>query len=334
MRQALLYAPRDIRVADATRAAPTGIDVEVRVAFCGVCGTDLHAWAGREAGHRIDFPANLGHESAGVISRVGEKVTRVAVGDRVTVHPYSYCGVCHYCRIGMQNFCEARQFVRTGWSEYINVPQFMVYPIPDTLSLEAASLAEPLAASLQAIDMAGMRSGETAVVLGGGPIGLGVLALARMSGAARVILSEPSPLRRELGIALGADSAVDPTSESVLDAVKNQTGGYGADVVFDCVTSSATTAAGISMLRNGGAVIIVGNVAASDRLALDLDEVHRRQLTVRGSFSRGFIFPRALNWLSRLNLEDMITHKVPLEELNAGMQLALDGTAGKVLIAL
>ena len=81
-------------------------------------------------------------------------------------------------------------------------------------------------------------------------------------------------------------------------------------------------------------MIVVGNVAASDRLALDLDEVHRRQLTVRGSFSRGFIFPRALNWLSRLNLEDMITHKVPLEELNEGMQLALDGTAGKVLIAL
>lgn len=333
MRQALLYAPHDIRLVNVSEAAPADDEVQIRVSFCGVCGTDLHAWDGRQAGHLGNLPANLGHESSGIVTQVGSGVSNVAVGDRVTVHPYSYCGICHYCRIGMPNFCTAREFVRGAWSESINVPAFMAYRIPDTMSLEAASLAEPLAACLQGVDVAGLRSGETAVVLGGGPIGLGVLALARMSGAARVILSEPSAIRRELGAKLGADRTLDPGSESAVEVVKDETGGYGADVVFDCVTSSATTAAGISMLRNGGSVIIVGNVDPSDRLALDLDEVHRRQLSVRGSFSRGLVFPRALNWLSRLQLEDMITHTVPLEDLNEGMQLALDGRAGKVLIA-
>jgi len=332
MRTAQLVATKDIRIDTRPDPEPGPDEVVVAVAFCGVCGTDLHTWLGRDSGRPTPLPANLGHETAGTIAAVGSAVEHVAVGDRVTVHPYTYCGTCFYCRSGEPNFCSRRSFLRDGWTDHLTVPASTIYPVPDDLSLEEASLAEPLAACLQAVDVADLRSGVTAVVLGGGPIGLGTLALARASGAARIIVSEPSATRREIATALGATYVLDPTTEDLRSTVLDLTNGIGVEAVFDCVTSSATTAAGISCLRNGGQVVVVGNVSASDRLSLDLDDLHRRQLAIKGTFSRANVFPRTLNWLSRLDLSPMITHTIPLDDIDEAMTLAHEGVAGKVLI--
>lgn len=333
MRAALLHATRDIRIEQFPDPSPAPDEVVIQVAFCGVCGTDLHTYEGRSAGRPTPLPANLGHETSGIVEQIGAAVTHLAVGDRVTVHPYRYCGACFYCRTGQPNFCQDRAFVRDGWADHLTVRASMVHRIPDEMSLEIASLAEPLAACLQAIDVAGMESGTTAVVLGGGPIGLGVLALARASGAAQVIVSEPSATRRDVALQLGATHVLDPTTQDLASTVRDLTGGIGAETVFDCVTSSSTTAAALASLRHGGQVIVVGNVDPSDRLALDLDDLHRRQLAVKGSFSRGNVFPRALNWLSHLDLSPMITHIVPFDEIDEGMRLAREAVGGKVLIA-
>jgi L-iditol 2-dehydrogenase len=332
MRGAILVGPEDVRPMDLEEPSPSPTDVVVRVAFCGICGTDVHEWSGRNSSKPINYPVNLGHECSGTIESVGSAVTSVAPGDRVAVHPYSYCGVCHYCRIGLINACAKRTFVRDGWAERLIVDEHMVYRIPDDMSLEIASLAEPLAASLQAIDVAPVKSGSTAVVIGGGPIGLGVLALIKHSGAAQVILSEPSAFRRDLGLKLGATQVIDPTKEDLRQAVLDMTGGIGADVVFECVTSSRTTNEAIGLLRFAGEVVVVGNSNPADRLSLNLDDLHRRQLVIRGTFSRGSLFPRALAWLHRLDLSPLITHRFDLDHVNDALVLAKSGQAGKILI--
>lgn len=333
MRAAVLIAPEDVRPVELEEPAPGPTDVVVRVAFCGICGTDVHEWGGRSSSKPLSYPVNLGHECSGTVESAGSEVTSVAPGDRVAVHPYSYCGVCHYCRIGLINACAKRTFVRDGWAERLVVDEHMVYRIPDDMSLEVASLAEPLAASLQAIDVAPIKSGSTAVVIGGGPIGLGVLALIRHSGAAQVILSEPSAFRRELALKLGATRVVDPSAEDLRRAVLDATGGIGADVVFECVTSSKTTNAALELLRFGGEVVVVGNSNPSDRLSLNLDDLHRRQLVIRGTFSRGSLFPRALAWLHSLDLSPLITHTFDLDHVNDALALAKSGQAGKILIS-
>lgn len=331
MRSAQLYAPFDLRLDDIELPKIEPTEVTVEVAFCGVCGTDLHAWTGKSAG-RETLPLNLGHEVSGIVDEVGSAVEHISVGARVTVNPYSYCGRCQYCMSGLPNFCTDRSFMRNGWADRLRIPGHMAHAIPDDMTLEVASLAEPLGACMQAIDVAKMQSGSIAVILGGGPIGLGVLALARESGAALTVVSEPSAVRRKIAIRMGATHVVDPTTEDLRDVVMSVTGGHGANVVFDCVTSSATTASALALLRPTGTVVIVGNVDPTDRLSLDLSDVHRRQIAILGTFSRGFVFPRTVNWLKRIDFTPLITDTVGLDEVARALHLAKDGQAGKVLV--
>lgn len=334
MHAAILTGPRRIAIETVPDPVPGPGEVLVRVAFCGLCGTDLHDWRGGSGSRIPAYPLNPGHESAGTIAAIGPDVSRVAPGDRVTVHPYFYCGVCHYCRVGLINACERRSFVRDALAEFLVVDQDMVYRIPDSMTFETAALAEPLGAALQAIDLASIESGSAVLVIGAGPIGLSVAALAHRSGAAKVIVSEPSAERRRIALALGATDVINPVEEDMTERVLQLTGGFGADAVFECVTRAATTEAGIRSLRFGGQIVLVGNASPDDRLALDLDEVHRRQLTIRGTFSRASVFPRVLNWLNDIDFSPLITHTMDLDDVADAIALAESAEAGKILIRL
>lgn len=331
MRAAILKAPREFILTEVADPEPAKGQVVVRVEVCGLCGTDLHDWRG--GGHRPpNYPLNPGHESAGTIAAVGAGTTRVAVGDRVTVHPYFYCGTCHYCRLGIINACERRRFVRDALAEYLVVDEDMVYRIPDAMSFEIAALAEPLGAAQQAIDVADLDSGASILVLGAGPIGLSVAALARRSGAARVIVSEPSAARRAIAEQLGSTLTVDPRETDAAAAARELTGGYGVDAVFECVTRAATVQTGLDALRFGGQLVLVGNASPDDWLALDLDDAHRRQIAIKGTFSRASVFPRVLAWLEEIDFSPLITDVFELDEVDDAFALADSGAAGKVLI--
>jgi threonine dehydrogenase-like Zn-dependent dehydrogenase len=250
----------------------------------------------------------------------------------VAVDSFVACGKCHYCRSGAVLHCTDRTMSSDAWAEYVVVHEGAVYQIPDSMSLETAALAEPLAAGLQAIDEAGMRSGSVALFLGAGPIGLGILALARVSGAAVTIVSEPSEYRRKLAVELGADVVVNPLEESLTEIVRGVSDGLGADVAFDAVTRAATVQQGIDAVRLGGLVLVVGNAPPDDELATRPAELHRSGKMIKGTTKRAFNFDRTLRWLAKLDFGPLITHQLPLEEINQALELSRDGRAGKILL--
>ena len=201
MRAAVFHGVRDIRLEERERRRPGRGEVAVRVKACGVCGTDVHMYHGAPGSVQIRPPVVLGHELSGEVAEVGAGVDRLADGDRVTVDPNMPCGRCFYCRIGRGHLCESLRAVGVtqdgGFAEYCIVPASQVYRVRQSVSFEAAALAEPLACCLHGIDRMAIRPGQEVAVFGVGPIGLMAVQLAFLSGASRVFASDPRELRRK-----------------------------------------------------------------------------------------------------------------------------------------
>ncbi|NLG84256.1 MAG: alcohol dehydrogenase catalytic domain-containing protein [Firmicutes bacterium] len=199
---------------------PAPDEVLLKVEACGVCGTDVHIWAGTEpaAGHVI-----LGHEFAGEIVEIGDQVTGYDIGDRVAVDPNIACGTCPACREGRVNLCSSLKALGVdidgGFAEYCLVPARQLYRLDEKTTWEEAVMVEPLACALHGIDRAQLRAGQSVLVIGGGPIGLLMLQLARLQGAGRLALSEKSSWRRSLGLKYGADVLYDPANGRLADQI-------------------------------------------------------------------------------------------------------------------
>lgn len=300
--------------------------VRVRVRACGVCGTDRHIVQG-------EFPAVapvvLGHEYAGEVVEVGPGVGDLVPGDRVAVDPNIVCGTCRPCRGGLVHLCEDLTALGVnydgGFAEYSLAPRAQLYPLPPGLEWAAAAMAEPLACCLHGLDLAGIRAGQTVLVIGGGAIGQLHAQLARLSGAGRVVVLDPVPERRELALALGADAALDPTGRTTAE-LRRALGG-GADVVIEAVGSRATTEQSLALVAAGGTVVWFGVAPPDARSSVSPYDIYRREITVRGSFVNPFTHGRALALLAsgRLHVEPLITRRVPMEELPE----ILSGPAGE-----
>jgi len=340
MKVAALYGRHDIRVEDWEPPDTGPGQVRIRVACCGICGTELHMWEGHDIAwlpHKgEEGPQVWGHEYAGTVIEVGSEVTLCRVGDRVTVVPWVGCGKCFYCRNGIENFCTDKKTIYDSgsgaWSEYSVVPEAAVYAIPDDMSFEVASLSEPLSCCLHAVDRAHIQSGSTVCIIGGGPMGLLLLALVKASGASYVIVSEVSPIRRALAKEMGADLVVNPLEEDLLRTVEAATRGFGADYSFEVVGRSSTTRQALDVVRAAGTVVIVGVADRSDTLPVSPFEVYARDLVILGSVSRSYAYDRTVRWLTKLNLQPLLTHKFALDDIVTAVQYSLEGKGGKVLV--
>ncbi len=197
MKAAVFYGKHDLRVEDRPVPSIGSDEVLIRVAYCGICGSDVHTFEGMQANihARPAGPLAMGHEVSGTVAEVGAEVTTCRPGDRVTCIPWVTCGACPYCRRGLVNHCPKKKLLGGAMAEYVVAPQGAVYHLPDAISLRRAALAEPLSCCVWATDLAGLRSGETAVVIGAGTMGLLLSLLARCGGAAQTIVSEPNPTR-------------------------------------------------------------------------------------------------------------------------------------------
>lgn len=334
MKAAMLYGRHDLRVEDRPAPAVAPGEVLIQVAYCGICGSDVHAYEGVEANihNRPPGPRMLGHEVSGTVAAVGEGVHHCRPGDRVTAVPWAPCGACYYCRRGLVNHCLHKHLLGGAMAELCVAPATAVHVIPATMSLRRAALAEPLSCCLWAIDLAAIASGATVAVIGGGTMGLLLLELAKASGAARTILSEPHPARRAVAAALGADLIVDPRTSDLRQAVDDLTDGIGCDTVFEAVGHPATVAGALSIARRAGTVVIVGVADPAARLEVSPFDIYARELTIKGCFTRRLTFDRGLHWLAALNLDPIITHVFPLAEVGQAMEHARNGTGTKVLI--
>ncbi len=333
MQCAYLFGPRDLRFVEREPLALRPEDVRVEVACSGICGTDLHVFSGMVFGRAATEPVALGHEFAGRVVEIGSAVTTLAVGDRVTAIPNTPCGTCGFCRSGRGYACQNRGGLRSGsWAPSCVIREQNVFRLPDAVSDRIGSLTEPLACAVRAVDRAGLRSGDRVCVVGGGPIGLFVAAVAKASGASAVIVSEPRAYRRDLARALGAALVVDPTSEDLGSLVRDATDGLGADVVFEAVGHPKTIEAAISVAAPGGTVVVVGVTDAAAQLTMPGQELFHRELTIRGTRGPTFAVPRAIRWLATLDFEPIITHAFPVGRAVEAIELGLTGNAGKILL--
>ncbi len=313
-------------------------DVLVKVAACGVCGTDVHIYYGDKGSAPVHPPVVLGHELSGTVVKTGKGVKTMKEGDHVSVDPNSYCGKCHYCRIGKKQLCTHLYAVGVnrngGFEEYCAVPEAQCFRLSPDLPLRYGAMAEPLACCLHGIDRAGIRVGDTVCVIGGGAIGLMMVQLAKLSGASWVMLSEPVAMRREIGLKLGADDAADPYKEDISEALCRCTGMPGADVIIECVGNTEAVRQAFQAAKRGSTVLLFSVPKADTFHPLSLEDVYQKELKIIGSLINPDTHGRAVELINRgkIKLDEIITHSFPVDRLEEAIHMQMSDQSIKVMI--
>ncbi|MBV8114051.1 MAG: galactitol-1-phosphate 5-dehydrogenase [Silvibacterium sp.] len=306
---------------DVPRPVPEPGEVLIRIAACGICGSDVHGYDG-SSGRRIP-PLVMGHEAAGTVAEVGQGVRQFSPGDRVTFDSTVYCGECEYCRTGDVNLCDNRQVVgvscgdyrRHGaFAEYVVVPERIVYRLPDSLPFSEAAMLEAISVGLHAVREAGLKGGETALVIGAGMIGLLTLQAARAGGCSRVFVADIDPSRLALAREMGADEVLQASGTDLVAQVQRLTGGKGVDVVFEAVGRNETVAGAIDSVRKGGTVVLIGNI--TPEVKLPLQKVVSRQIRLQGTAASSGEYPEAIELMRSggIRVGPLITAVAPLED--------------------
>ena len=313
------YARKDLRYEDIPEPSPGPGQVKVKINLAGICGTDLKEYEAGPGMIAVDkVPLALGHEFAGRVAEVGKGVTDFKVGERVTAVGYWYCGECYYCKRGMYNICQNAGFtgltVDGCMAEYVVVPSYAVYKLPDSVSDELGALVEPLSVALHAVRQGNVRPGDTVAIVGAGTIGLSALMAAKAAGASEVYLVEKVKRRGEIALAMGATAFINPDDGDPVQRVRDLTCGLGADISFECVGIPATAQLALELARSGGTIVIVGVFEAP--ASIDLFNLMFNQKTIVGSPIYVHEAKTAIALLAdkRVDPGRLITSKVPLKD--------------------
>jgi len=334
-RAAFYEHDKTIRVGEVGAQAPGPGEVQVKIAYAGICGTDLHIYHG-VMDQRVAASQIMGHEVSGVVSALGDGVVGIEVGQMVTVMPLDPCNACPACEAGHSHICLNLKFMgidtQGGFQTYWTVPAHTILPLPGTMSLKRAALVEPLAVACHDVRLGKVKAGEFVVVLGGGPIGALVALVAQNKGA-NVIVSEINPDRIRIGRELGLE-VVDPGEVDLVALVSERTGGAGADVVFEVTSSLAGAAMMTKLPRTRGRIVVVAIFGKVPEV--DLKAILWREMKLRGTrvYERRD-FKKAIKLASgdALPLDQLITGTYPLERLKDALtELEQGGNAMKVLI--
>jgi L-iditol 2-dehydrogenase len=321
MKSLLLTEYNHLSMAETSQPEAGVNEVLIKVAACGICGSDVHGYDG-SSGRRIP-PLIMGHEAAGFVAAIGRGVKKFQVGDRVTFDSTVYCGECDYCRRGEVNLCDHREVIGVSCGEYrrhgafaefVAVPERIVYRLPNTMSFPEAAMVEAVSVAIHAVKVSGVKKGDTVLVVGAGMIGLLTMQAARAAGVGRVMIADIDDTRLTLGELLGADEALRGTGGLIADATLQRTGGVGADVVFDAVGRSKTVAESIDSVRKGGTVTLIGNIAPE--VSIPLQKVVSRQIRLQGSAASSGEYPMAIDLIAsgRIQVRPLISAVAPLEE--------------------
>lgn len=315
---------------------PGHISIKVRAA--GICGSDLHAYAWEPAyGFMEPFlPLTLGHEFSGTVTAIGAGADRFAVGDAVVCWPTVTCGICPACRQGRRGDCTSRRVIGLhcdgGFSEAVDIPIANALPLPASLPFDVAALAEPLAVSVNAVNVAAVKAGDRVLVLGPGAIGFGIALVASARGATVLLAGYDDDARLRLAGELGISGTVDLRDSGLDEAVASHFG-EAPDVVLEATGRPQSVADGLRLLRSEGALVVVGIHA--EPLSLDLNQLVRGKKQLRGSHdSSPEAFAEAIERLAAdpALYARMITHRLPLSQARQGFALSRDRAALKVML--
>ena len=315
-------------------------EVLVKIKAVAICGSDVHGYDGG-SGRRIP-PIVMGHEASGEIVKIGPRVSHYKVGDRVTFDSTVYCGECEYCRKGMVNLCLNRtilgvscnEYRRYGcMAEYCNIPERILYKLPDEVSYETAALVEPLSIGWHAAAITPTEIGDTALVIGAGTIGQMVIKVLRHSNIGTIIVSDPDAFKQEEARKSGADVVLGKGADVVAE-VRRLTGGKGADVALEAVGLNVTVNTAIAAVKKGGHVTLIGNVTPS--VSIPLQDIITRQVTLRGSAASSGEYPQCLKAIAdgRVDLGNIISKVAPLSEGAEWFDKLHNGGSGLMKVVL
>jgi len=308
-------------------------DVRIRVAYASICGSDPHL---AEGFFGTDVPIGLGHEISGVVEALGERATRkgLKVGDRVAGNFIKFCGTCRACQDGKQQFCEHIQdYNRPGMAETITWHESQVYRLPDSVSLLKGCLLEPTSVAVRIADKTRVRVGDRVVICGGGPIGQLALQVMRMYGATSLTLIEPIAERREMALRHGADHVIDPTTESLEARTAQITEGTGFDVVIDASGSPRAVQSLLDIAAKGATVVYGAMYPSEYEMPLNLSTyLYLNELTITGVFISPYAFPRALQVLPHLDVDELTATVYPIDQAVEAFEAHLSGRHPKVVI--
>lgn len=295
-------------------------EIQMNVKACAICGSDVHGYDG-SSGRRIP-PMIMGHEASGVVSAVGEGVTKYKVGDRIVFNSGWYCRDCDSCKTGHQNVCDngccygvqTEEYGRPGaLCEYIIVPEYIVYPMPDSVSFNEGALIEPLAIACHAVNGADIKVNDTAVVFGAGVIGLMILKVLKTTGCGKVYVVELDEAKKEIARQNGADLVIDGR-EDVPAKIKELTKGRGADYAFEAIGISKTINNALLSLRKNGTLIQVGNVTKDVTVPLQAIVMNELKITGRYATSTEYEQAIALVESGKVSVTDCLSKAAPLQD--------------------
>lgn len=337
--RALIYnGPKNIRVEDVKIPEIGDTDVLIKVQYCGICGTDIHIYNGDGGAFDVTPPLIMGHEFSGIVEKIGSKVSKLKVGDLVTADPNNMCGNCYYCKNAQEQFCEHVIGIGTtcdgGFAQYCAVCEKQVFKFKEGMDALTASMTEPLSCCLHGIDLCNVKLGDEVLIIGGGPIGLIMLQLARMAGASKIILSEPVERKREMGIRLGADLVINPVEEDMEAVLKENC--KSIDVVIECVGNIRTIGTALNCAGKGATVMMFGLTGPGASLQIDPEMVFKKELKLTSSFINPYTFERSVAILEsgRLNVTEMISEVIPLEDCIKAFEDENRRREGKIVIRL
>jgi len=308
-------------------------DVLIQVAYTGICPWDVRAFTGKSS---VAFPRVLGHESSGYVAAVGSNVHDLSIGQPVTADFIVKCGVCKACRRGRPNRCQNPTYQQFGggYADYIRIPRQNVYPLRPTTSMKAAAFMEPLACVWRGQKMLRLQPGDVALIVGAGPIGLMHMQVARLFGA-QVIVSDLLDARLQKARELGANWTVNPTQQDVGAFVREITDDWGVDAAVIAVGSARLVEQTLAYLAPGGRLNIFAGIYPRDQLHIDPNVIHYGEFILTGSAdSTPQDMARSLMLIEngQVDVESLISHLLPLEELGKGFEIVQNTAGLKVMI--
>jgi (R,R)-butanediol dehydrogenase / meso-butanediol dehydrogenase / diacetyl reductase len=330
MKAAVWHGRQDVRIEKVNEpSAPPPGQVQVKVAWCGICGTDLHEYMGGPLYIPLDRPHSLtgvqapviiGHEMSGEVTAVGDGVENFAVGDRVAACPIIGCGKCRWCLSGSMAQCDRVAFLGTSWTggalaERLNLNAYQCYHLTGAISDEIGALVEPFSSTVRAVAQGHPGAEDNVAIVGAGPIGLMALMAARLRGVKRVVTIEVAERRIEAAKLCGADAVIDPSREDPEKRALEMTDGQGFDLVMECVGQPASVLMAGKLTRTRGHLVIMG--VFEKPAALDLNDVVFREKTISGSMSGYGLYDETIRIMTdpRFRGDLLITDRIGLDDL-------------------
>ena len=314
----------DLRLLNEGIPKPEPGQVLIKVKAAGICGTDVHIIKGESASTP---PVILGHEYAGEVVELGEKVNTLRLGDRICVDPNIFCQTCYYCRAGKEHLClhltALGVDLNGGFAQYALVPEVQAHLLPPSMDFSIGAFIEPVACCIRGLEQASIQPGDEVAILGGGPIGLILLQLAVAAGG-RVTVSEPIQQKWALAKELGALRTVLP-DELPVDAF---------DVVIEAAGVKATVEQSIKVARRGASIVWFGVSPQGLQAAIEPHEVFRKELRISGSFINPHTHARAVKLVGSgvVKVKPLISHSFPLKDIEEALKVHASGSASKIMI--